>query len=49
MDNYKEKLSLQNKDDGLNPMNNDFAITIDFQELCYLKQATEEAGFDPYC
>ena len=43
---YKDKLCLAN--DTQNPLANDFTLTIDFSELNELKQATEQAGFDPY-
>jgi hypothetical protein len=51
---YKDKLSLNNVDEegfgGKKVAKPDAGctLTIDFNELAMLKQATEEAGFDPY-
>ncbi len=49
--NYKDKLCLANIDEevcGVKNPSGTFSLTIDFNELVKLKQATEEAGWDPY-
>lgn len=51
MHNYKDKLCLTNIDEeacGVKNPSGTFSLTIDFNELYKLKQATEEAGWDPY-
>ena len=45
--NYKDKLCLTSEDDMISKKGG-FSLTIDFNELALLKQATEEAGYDPY-
>ncbi|CDW87736.1 UNKNOWN [Stylonychia lemnae] len=56
--NYKDKLCLTNEETTQNKglrnsvskkrKDEDFSLAVDFNELKQLKQATEEAGFDPY-